>query len=245
MRNLLAGFCFLAAGPALAQDGNWTYDASIYLFFPKTDVSLDTPIGSVDGELSISDAIDNLDFAFMGAVEARTGRWGFIGDFIYFNVSPDAPTPKGLAFSQVVVDTKLTMLSGYGMYRVFDDTKTTVDLGFGARAYWSDVTTTFSGNLAATRVFDASDNWVDPLLAARIRTDFNDKWYGALFLDGGGFGVGSDSTYQVIATVGYRINDKWAVQGGYRYIDIDKGEDDASDLNITLSGPIIGAVYRF
>ena len=57
--------------------------------------------------------------------------------------------------------------------------------------------------------------------------------------------MGSDSTYQVLATVGYRINDKWAVQGGYRYSDIDKGEDDASDLNISLSGPIIGAVYRF
>ncbi len=243
MRNLLAGICLLAATPALAQD--WTFDGSIYLWFPKTDVALDTPLGSVEGSLSISDALQDLDMAFMGAIEARTGNWGFIGDFIYFNVSPTAPTPRGLAFSEVVVDTKLTMLSGYGMYRVHADERTSVDLGFGARAYWSDVTTTFSGNLAATRVFEADDNWVDPLLAARIKANFNEKWYGALFLDAGGFGVGSDSTYQIIATVGYRINDRWSVQGGYRYLDIDKDEDELSDLNISLSGPILGAVYRF
>lgn len=245
MRRLLAGLSLLAATPALAQDNSWSYDASIYLWFPQTDVSLDTPLGSVDGSLSISDALQDLDMAFMGALEARNGKWGFIGDFVYFSVSPTAPTPRGLAFSQVVVDTKLTMLSAYGMYRVTNDAQTSVDLGFGARAYRSDVTTTFSGNLAETRVFETDDTWVDPLLAARIKTDFNDQWYGALFLDAGGFGVGSDSTYQVLATVGYRISDNWAVQGGYRYLEIDKGEDGSSNLDISLSGPIIGAVYRF
>jgi opacity protein-like surface antigen len=229
----------------MAQDRNWSYDASIYAWFPDTNVSLGTPLGTVDGELSISDALQNLDFAFMGTVEARNGRWGVIGDFVYFNISPDAPTPRGLAFSNVVVDTKLTMLSAYGMYRVHGDATTSVDLGFGARAYWSDITTTFVGNKAASRVFDTSDNWVDPLLAARVRAQFSEKWYGALFLDAGGFGVGSDSTYQVVATVGYNINAKWAVQGGYRYLDVDKQEGDLADLNIQLSGPVIGAVYRF
>ncbi len=233
----------LLAAPAAAQD--WTYDAAVYLWFPKTDVTLDTPLGSVTGELSISDALQDLDLAFMGAVEARKGPWGFVGDFVYMDVSSDAPTPRGLAFSEVAVDTKLTFFSAYGLYRVQGDERKSIDLGAGFRANWTDVTTSFVGAAAASRVFETDDDWVDPLLAARFRMKFDDQWYGALFLDGGGFGVGSDSTYQVIATVGYRINEKWAVQGGYRYLNIDKEETNSRDLEIELSGPIIGAVYRF
>jgi opacity protein-like surface antigen len=243
MKTAILAAGLLMAGPAAAQD--WTYDASVYLWFPQTNVTADTPLGTVEGELSISDALQDLDFAFMGAVEARTGQWGFIGDFIYMDVSADAATPRGLAFSEVAVDTKLTFFSGYALYRVQGNETTSFDIGAGFRANWTDVTTSFLGAAAETRVFERDDNWVDPLLAARFRANFSEDWYGALFLDGGGFGVGSDSTWQVVATVGYRINDNWSVQGGYRYLNIDKQEDDNSDLEIELSGPILGAVYRF
>lgn len=243
MKNWLCAFCLVAAGPAAAQD--WRYDASIYLWFPQTNVTVDTPLGTVEGELSISDALQDLDFAFMGAVEARNGPWGIIGDFVYFDISADDPTRRGALFSEVAVDTKLTLLSAYGMYRVLEDPTVSLDFGLGLRAVWTDVTTSFVGNLAQSRQFETDDNWVDPLIAARVKAEFNEDWYGALFLDGGGFGVGSDSTYQVLATVGYRINENWAVQGGYRYMSIEKDAGDASDIDIDLSGPIIGAVYSF
>jgi opacity protein-like surface antigen len=243
MKNWICAFCLLAATPAAAQD--WSYDASIYLWFPQTNVTVDTPLGTVEGELSISDALQDLDFAFMGAIEARNGPWGIVGDFVYFDISSEAPTPRGLLFSDVAVDTKLTLLSAYGLYRFHEDATVSLDFGVGLRAVWADTKTSFVGNLASPRVFEADDNWVDPLLAARLKAKFSEDWYGALFLDGGGFGVGSDSTYQVLATVGYQINERWAVQGGYRYLAIDKDSDDSSDIDIDLSGPIIGAVYSF
>jgi opacity protein-like surface antigen len=245
MRKLLATVGLLAASPVAAQD--WTYSGSLYLWFPQTNITADTPLGTVEGELSISDALQDLDFAFMGALEARNGPWGFIGDFIYMDLSTSADTPRGLAFSQATVDVKMTMLSAYGMYRLQENEQTSFDVGIGARSYWSDIRTSFSGNLAATRVFETDDQWVDPLLAARFKANFSDDWYGALFLDGGGFGVGSDSTFQAIATVGYRINDRWAVQGGYRYLSVDKENDEGTetDIDVDFSGPILGAVYNF
>jgi hypothetical protein len=243
MKGLIAGLSLLLAGPASAQD--WTYSAAVYLWFPKTDVTIETPRGTVEGELSISDALQNLDFAFMGALEARNGPWSLIGDLVYMDVSADAPTARGLAFSEVSVDSKLTLFSLYGMYRVHEDDKLSVDLGAGLRGYSTDVTTVFVGALSPTQSFESTDDWVDPLLAARLRVAFDDKWYGVLFVDGGGFGVGSDYTYQVTASVGYRVNDRWSVQGGYRYLMFDRSPGDANDLKMSLSGPIIGGIYRF
>jgi len=63
----------LMASPVGAQQSDWSYEASIYLFMPETDVSLSTPMGTIDGTLSFSDALDNLDLAFMGAFAASNG----------------------------------------------------------------------------------------------------------------------------------------------------------------------------
>lgn len=69
------------ATAASAQQSDWSYEATIYLFMPETETSLGTPMGTLDGTLSFSDALENLDFAFMGAFSATNGRWlgsGFI-----------------------------------------------------------------------------------------------------------------------------------------------------------------------
>ena len=86
-RSFMAGFAgFLActAIPAFAQDGKWTYDLSMNLWFNDTTVTTDTPRGEVEAELSFSDAIEDLDFAFMGTAEARNGPWVII-DWMHLN----------------------------------------------------------------------------------------------------------------------------------------------------------------
>ena len=86
--NLASGCALglaLSALPAVAQESRWTYDLSLNLWFSNTAVSTDTPFGTVDAELSFSDAIQDLDFAFMGTAEARNGPWAVIMDMLYFN----------------------------------------------------------------------------------------------------------------------------------------------------------------
>ena len=60
------------ASPCTAYAGEWKYAATIYLFTPETT----TAIGGVETTLSFSDALDNLDFAFMGAFEATMDAGG-------------------------------------------------------------------------------------------------------------------------------------------------------------------------
>ncbi|WP_254445896.1 hypothetical protein [Ruegeria sp. HKCCD7255] len=68
------------ATTASAQQTDWSYEATIYLFMPETETSLSTPSGTLDGTLSFSDALENLDFAFMGAFSATSGRWLILAD---------------------------------------------------------------------------------------------------------------------------------------------------------------------
>lgn len=232
----------LMAAPASAQDSPWTYDLSFNLWLSDTSVSADTPFGIVDAELSFSDAVQDLDFAFMGTFEARNGPWAVITDLLYFNLTADAPTPVGTLFSEVSVGSKITVLSGYVAYRVHEESNVAVDLGVGLRGFFTDLDTTFVGANAPTESFGQNKDWVDPILAARLRMAFNEDWFGTLMLDAGG--TGDSNTWQALATVGYRLNDKWALQGGYRYLQAE-WDTDLGQSSLEFSGPILGLTYRF
>lgn len=230
------------SAPASAQDGRWTYDVSMNLWFSATNVTADTPNGEVEAELSFSDAIQDLDFAFMGTAEARNGPWGIVSDLLYFNLTADGPTPNGLLFSEVAAGTKITVLSALVAYRVHEDANVAIDLGAGLRGFWTDIDTTFVGNGAPTEVFGQTKNWVDPIVAARMRVAFSDQWFGTVMIDAGG--TGDTQTWQALATAGYRINENWAVQGGYRYLEAE-WDTDYGQSSLEFSGPILGVTYRF
>jgi opacity protein-like surface antigen len=230
------------AGPALAQDGNWTFDLSAYVWFNDTTVTSDTPLGEVESTLSFSDAIKDLEFAFMGTAEARNGPWSVIGDLLYFKLADTASTPAGLVFSEVEAESKITVVSSYLTYRVYDDANLAVDLGGGFRAFWTSVDTTFIGGGAPTESFNKDKDWIDPIIAARVRMDFDDNWFGTLMVDAGG--LDDTRTWQALATVGYRVNESWAIKGGYRYMKAE-WDTDFGESSLEFSGPILGATYRF
>lgn len=242
-RSLISCCAFLlSAVPAFAQEKTWTYDLSFNLWLTDTAISADTPFGKVDAEISFSDAVQDLDFAYMATAEARNGPWAVITDLLYFNLTADAPTPDGVLFSEVAAGTKITVLTGYLAYRVHEEEKFAVDLGVGLRGFWTDIDTTFVGAAAPTETFGQNKNWVDPIVAARIRAAFSEDWFGTLLIDAGG--TGDSNTWQALATVGYRLNDRWALQGGYRYIQ-SEWDTDFGQASMAFSGPILGITHRF
>lgn len=62
---------------------------------------------------------------------------------------------------------------------------------------------------------------------------FNDKWFATAIVDGGQ--TADDTTWQVFGSVGYRFNQRWSTQVGYRYMQIEKDFGD-NDVTIDLSG---------
>lgn len=237
-----AGLAALAsfATPALAQQSDWAFEGTLYLFMPETTTSIATPVRTVEGKLSFSDALANLDFAFMGAVGASNGRWSLLLDYMYNDLSFGNPGP--LPGTTVNTSAKTQILNGYVAYQVYEDPTVRLDLAAGFR--WFDAKTSLT--LLPSPPFGTNridENWVDPVVGVRARFRFSDRWSGTAFFDYGGF-TGGDETWQALLTADYAINDRWLVRGGYRYITMDH-DIAAGNFSFTQSGPILGVTYRF
>jgi len=90
----------------------------------------------------------------------------------------------------------------------------------------------------------ADKDWVDPILGVRAQWNLNDQWFLAGKSDIGGFGAGSDLTWTVQGTVGYRFTEKVSAELGYRYMDTDY-QDGAFVYDIVESGVYTGLNIRF
>jgi opacity protein-like surface antigen len=242
MRTPFVCLAMLLAGPAAAQDAQWSFAASLYAWVPGMDASVGTDLGTVDSSLTGSDALANLDMALMGTFEARRGKLGLLGDLIYADLSSSQDTPFGLLFRRAEVDTKLTAVSGYATYRVYDTDTMSIDLGGGFRAFGLDLDTSLEAGLLPEQNFDTSESWVDPLVMARFIVPINERWFTTAFADVGG--LDSSSTWQAFASVGYRFDERWSTQLGYRYMQIEK-EISGQDASIELYGPLLGFTVRF
>ena len=82
------------------------------------------------------------------------------------------------------------------------------------------------------------------VIAARGILRLNDRLTLTAYGDVGGFGVGSELTWQVFATLDYQVTPSISVSGGFRWIHIDY-EKGSSDISLDMAGPIIGASIRF
>lgn len=241
---LCVSFALVLGSPVSAQDSNWEYSATLYGWFTGISSTVETPVGDVKTEADFSDVWDSLDLAFMGTFEARRHRWSFIGDLIYSDLSASNDTP-GPVFNAARVETEMTLLSGYAAYRVIDTADAALDIGGGLRWYDVDIDVGLTGGpLPGNRSF--GDTWVDPVLAARLAVPLSDDWFAAGLVDVGGFGISdaSDLSWQVLASVGYRINDTWSARFGYRYMSIEKAIG-GTDVDLELHGPMIGITAHF
>ena len=86
------------------------------------------------------------------------------------------------------------------------------------------------------------------LLIARLSADIKDKWLFQLRGDVGGFGIGSDFTWQAQAYFGYRFSKLFQLTAGYRILSIDYEKSTGSEpfvFDIDEFGPVIRFGFNF
>ncbi len=66
-------------------------------------------------------------------------------------------------------------------------------------------------------------------------------------IDIGGFGIGSNFSWNVIAAVSYQLSELVAVTAGYRYFYVDYEDDDATEFayDVGTNGPGLGVTFSF
>ena len=225
----------------------WNFLAEPYIMFPY--MNGETGIGnniSVPIDASAGDIFNNLKMAAMLNFEARTEKWAITSDFVYMSLKQGI-TP-GTVIESGEVSAKELIWETAGLYRIVPS----LELGIGGRLVNLDMGIDFTRNaiVDGSKNFNASGSktWFDPLLIARLTEDINEKWLFQFRGDLGGFGVGSDFTWQIQAYTGYRFTKVFQLTAGYRILGIDYDNGTNADrfvYNVDTSGPVIRFGFNF
>jgi hypothetical protein len=241
----------LTAAPSGAQEGTsdkWEFTVTPYMWLAGLEGDMTAEGTKSDVDLSFSDIWDILDIGGAVHLEAWKGDWGLFLDPTYMKLATD----ERIGDIKVDVEAELWIVE-FGAYRRILETpigtdldrSLTVDAYAGGR-YW------YLGNEIDIKntpyEFDDSEDWLDPIVGSHIRAGLTDKVFLAFRGDVGGFGISSDFTWSTLATVGYQLNPKLTLHGGYRALGIDYSDGSGASkfgMNATMHGPIVGLSIRF
>lgn len=245
-----AGVLSFASVNVAAAADEWQYSGTIYLW--AAGISGETARGA-EVDVDFDTLISNLNMAFMGAFEARRGRWSVLADVVYLNVGANdsASVPVTLPRGAVVnvdvaasVESRGWVLNLLGAYNVVSTPQASLDVLAGAR--YMELSLDFDLGLSvaqfgvAKNLSSTQTSW-DGVVGVKGRVTLGDRWYLPYYLD---LGAGqSDLTWQAFGGVGYSFD--WGdVSLVYRKIAWEFDSDAKLD-NIDYSGPVLSATWNF
>ncbi|MHC2296657.1 hypothetical protein ACVJBD_000863 [Rhizobium mongolense] len=198
------------------SESGWSYTAAPY--FWAAGLSGDMAqfgLPEVHIDASFGDILENLDFAFMAAGEARHDRFSIFGDIMYTKLGADANTRNGILADSVDVTSKtFAGLLGAG-YSVLENQSGHLDIVGGVRVWSVDTTIGLNGGILGGREADDGATWVDALAGVRGNYFFTPEIYVTGGLVGGG---GADIDWDVSLALGYKFTDTISAVAGYRAV---------------------------
>lgn len=233
-----------------APNSRWQLSATPYGWFTWLKGDQTVRGRSVDVDVNPIELLEHLDgVPFMGYLEAREGKFALYGDIVYapLNLGSDGvrsrgihPAINGTLSASVGLSIDQTIVEAGGTYEVAkwqSDTGTTaVDILAGAR-YWhqeADLRLSLDASLdiadlsvvrGAALARSGGVDWVDPVVGAVVRHNLGPGQDMVLRGDIGGFGAGSQFSWNVLAAYSFEICSEdgvtYAGVLGYRLLDVD------------------------
>ena len=236
--------------------GQWTYELTPYFWAPglKGNVAMfGAPTASVD--VKFADLFDSIhwgDFpaVFMGNGEATNGTFGVYGDILHFSLevgSTISPIPPVTVATDLGL--KMTVATAMGFYRAIDEPDGHLDLLAGARLWSVDgdltVVATGGGPVPGFAGYAKdSESWTDLMIGAKGKMNISEKVFVKGWAMFGGFGIASDTSWDLYGALGYQYNDWITFQAGWRYVQVDY-TNGPFVMDIQMSGPMLEATFKF
>ncbi|WP_138469330.1 hypothetical protein [Poseidonocella sp. HB161398] len=243
----LAAALLPAAGPAAAQTG-WEFKVTPYGWMAGLDGDLGTVPGlpAQDVSLSFGDIFDDLDYGLFLFASARNGPWVVFLDSSSVQTTSSSSV-NGPDVASVEVESRTTTLALAVGRTVSQTPVSLVDAYIGARAWWLDndftVRTQPSTGQGTLRKKTDAD-WIDPLIGISGQYQAAPSWTIFGNAEVGGFGLGADLEWSVMAGASYALNDWFGLTMAWRHLAVDYGEDGIT-YDVHQSGPLLGATFRF
>lgn len=225
----------------------------------STDITRRADINEADAfDKTYSSLLDETNFAGMGFIDVRSGRYGAFADIAFLNLGDQdedlefaVPAQGPVVFPDAIVtDAKFTFLDAVGYYRPGGGDEG-LDVYLGVRM--ADVDQKFDvqypGNVS-DRVFQVDENYLNGIAGIRYSKAFSDKWDFSGRADAGA--GDAEFTWNAQATAGYWFGDSKVAQlrFGYRYMEM-KFETDLEEVDVNIdsklevSGPLVGVLFQF
>ncbi|PRY73652.1 hypothetical protein [Halomonas ventosae] len=228
------------ASQAHAEADGWRFQLTPYAWMAglSGDVRPLAGAPTVSTSRSFGDVLEDLESAFFITGSARHDRWVLFGDLTWASLSHESALAPAIAVRGKLRQRSVTTMAGY---QVVSEPEHRLDLLVGARAWRIEAE---AGVPALGLGARDTERWVDPILAARLRSAWRPAWTTLLHADVGGFGVGADSTWQLVATANYAVGETLTLSAGYRHLAVDR-DASGTRLDVSMSGPLLGATWRF
>lgn len=259
-----------------AGSPGWVFNVAPYVWLPSVNATLNYKLpAGMDGRLPSSvssgpgDYLSHLNFAAMGAADARYGRFSLLTDFVFtdFSATGGASHIKSVDFRglpsvpitsdrQIGIGTRLkaTIWTLAGGYTVLQGGWGNLDVLVGLRGAQLNARTDYNlsvsitgprGNgpsFGGTGYAGTIENVWNGIAGVRARIKLgNDGFYLPFYADVGG--GGSQPTWQIAGGVGYQTG--WAgVSLTYRYLSFTQGGSSVIK-HLSLGGPLLMATFTF
>jgi hypothetical protein len=240
---------------AAGRHGRRGWQFSFVPLFWAPGVSGDIATGgqSVDVDASIADVLEgtfeNFEFAAMGHFEARCGKWGILTNVVYSEIGNE-DTIGVAAPIDLEWDFRMVFIDLLGAYRFAE-----IPLGCAGPCFQPMLRLDALAGLRycsfATDIelepgpdVDDSTDWIDPIVGIRTLFQVTPSLTFSVNANVGGFGIGSEFAWQLIAGVDYALNRCFSLNAGWAILSFDY-EDGSKEFDLTLSGPFLGATFRF
>jgi opacity protein-like surface antigen len=260
MKKHLRATCLLTAGliglftlhlAAAAPDGGhaasgeeakaWSVDIVPYVWIATYDGSFGLP-GSPNTD-SAGPYSTRLSGAAMLCAQVHYRQVGLFLDGAWLQLRTEGDAPSNL-YRGTDIKSDIAYGTAALSYRLPEVGRLKTDLYAGAR-YWTVANELdFKGGLAPGFDIDDSRTWTDPLVGASLRYDFTGHWYATVLGDVGGFGVGSDLSWNVFAGAGYEFTSWCSATLGYRYLHVDY-EKSGFEMAANVQGFLLGLGFHF
>lgn len=246
--------CTIALGDTLQSPGQsdkpaengWKYSVTPYAWLIAMHNKATIHDHSAETNIYFSDIFNTMDMGGELHFEAKKEKWGFFIDPTYLKISANGTLSDG---RDVRMTAEEWLVEFGGLYQLgkwsLDERKSrfiTLDALAGGRFFSIKTDLDTSSPINPSK----STDWLDPIIGARVIADITDRMLLTVWADVGGFGVGSDFSYNVSGLLGYRFTRTITGLAGYRvlYSDYKAGSNSVRYLT-TLHGPIIGLSFSF
>jgi len=236
------------------NENDWAITITPYLWMLAIDGDITVQGTKSPASINFSDIVENLNFAFMGAVKLRKGKFGgYVDSILGFLETNRKTVQTGNGPARIKVEVDLVILEGGLFYRLIDSkmgnvslgAKTNMKIDLLAGGRWTFLDTKL--DIESSPNASGDKNFFDPYVGFNSVFDFPHKINLTTYGDIGGLSVGSDVTWQLWATLGYRFGifgeNNANVLAGYRALSQDYKEgsgENKFEWDVIIHGPVLG-----